>query len=206
MFRRRIPLRPLPLPPRPPLFRRRVPPPTPPLPPRALQALANAHNAMAEGRYAEAAAIFGDLSTEAVQRGMPIRAADLALQASRAHFAADNVEAAMDWARQALRLFARGGRIFRIPPLLAKMATALREKGYTEQAEQLEKEAAQILGEAGVSLDELSASQPKEKRHDALPARCAGCGAPLIPDEIEWHDVHTAECPYCGTLVKATSL
>lgn len=191
MFRRR-PFR------RPPLFRRR------PLPPRVRQDLARAHRLMADGQFAEAAEVFKRLSEEAKRRGMLVRAADLMLQASRAHFAADDVEAALEQARQALRLFVRSGRVGRVPLLLSKMTAALRSKGYDAQADQLEQEAAQALEEMGLSLDEVRQRIPKmlEKR-GSLQAQCSGCGAPLIPDEVEWHDAHTAECPYCGTIAKA---
>jgi len=129
----------------------------------------------------------------------------LALQASRAHFAADRVDAALEQARRALRLFVRGGRAGRVPLLLSKMTAALRNKGYETQADQLEQEATQILEEMGLSLDEVRQQIPvMPERRGSLPAKCEGCGAPLVPDEVEWHDAHTAECPYCGTIAKAT--
>jgi len=193
MFRRR-PFRRL----RRPLLRGRRP-----LPPRVRQALIRANRLMAEGQFAEAGGIFEQLSEEANQRGMLIRAADLALQSSRAYFAASDVDTALEWARQALRLFVRGGRVGRVPLVLSKMTSALRQKGYDAQADQLEREATQALEEVGLSLDEARQRAPQAvERRGSLPARCAGCGAPLVPDEVEWHDAHTAECPYCGTVAK----
>ena len=197
MFRRR-PFR------RPPLSRRRPPLRRNPLPPRVRQALARANRLMGEGQFAEAGRIFGRLSDEAAQRGMLVRAGDLALQASRAHLAADDVEAAVGRARTALRLLARGGRAGRVPLVLSKMTAALREKGHDAQAGQLEREAAMALQEMGLSLDQVSARVPQvAERRGTLPAHCSGCGAPLVPDEVEWHDGNTAECLYCGTVVKA---
>lgn len=198
MFRRRRPVRRPPPPLGGPLHR-------PPLPPRVKRALARANRLMAGGQFAKAAGAFGQLSEKARERGMLVRAADLTLQASRAHFAAGDVGAALEQARQALRLFVRGGRAGRIPLVLSKMTAALRNKGYDAQADQLEQEAAQLLEEMGLSLDEAKQQIPTmpEKR-GSLPAKCGGCGAPLIPDEVEWHDAHTAECPYCGTIAKAT--
>ena len=202
MFRRRPFRRPR----RPPLRGRR------PLPPRVRQELISANSLMTNGQFAEAADVFGHLSEKARQHGMLVRAADLALQAARAHFAADDVEAALERARQALRLFVRGGRAGRVPLILSKMTSALREKGYAAQAERLEQEAEQALEELGLSLDEARQPAPHvaEKRGllrptpgQTLPAQCSGCGAPLVPDEVEWHDAHTAECLYCGTVVKA---
>jgi len=187
---------------------RRRPPRRPPLPPRARRALLRANSLLTDGRFAEAADIFERMSEETKQRGMPVRAADLALQASRARFAADDVEGALERIGEALRLLVRGGRAERVPRVLARATDALREKGYDAQADQLEREAAQMLEEAGLSLDEVRRRAPHVSdqfapQRGSLPARCGGCGAPLVPDEVEWHDAYTAECLYCGTVVKA---
>ncbi|MFQ6102598.1 MAG: hypothetical protein ACE5OS_15410 [Anaerolineae bacterium] len=199
MFRRRPFRR------RPPLRYRRPPSPRRPLPPRIRKALERANSLMADGQFAEAASIFGGLSEEAKQHGMLVRAADLALQASRAYFAADDMGAALERAKQALRLFVRGGRAGRVPLVLSKMTAALRKKGYDAQADQLEQEAEQAFEEMGLSLGEARQRAPHvaEKR-GTLPTHCSGCGAPLVADEVEWHDAHTAECLYCGTVVKAS--
>ncbi len=205
MFRRRPFRRPLLRRWRPPLSPPGAPPRRPPLPPRVRRALTHANSLMADGQFAEAAYIFERLSEEARQRDMLVRAANLALQASRARLAADDVEAAVEQSQEALRLLARGGRAGRVPRVLSRITAALREKGYDAQADQLEQEAAQALEEMGLSLDEVRQRVPHvtEKR-GTLPAHCSGCGAPLVPDEVEWHDTHTAECPYCGTIAKAT--
>ena len=208
MIRRRRPLR------RPGLKPRRLRPLPPPidgparrgvLPPRVRRALAEANRLMEAGRFAEAAASFGTLATKAAEHGFSIRAAELTLRAARAHFAAGHVADAVDEAQEALQLFVQGGRPERVPPVLAKMAEALRQKGHAAEAEQLEQAAEQLLGEQGLSMEEAQRRMPQavEKR-GSLPASCDGCAAPLVPDEVEWHDAHTAECPYCGTIAKAT--
>jgi tetratricopeptide (TPR) repeat protein len=168
------------------------------------QALARANSLMADGQFTEAANIFERLSEEARQRGMLVRAANLVLQASRAHFAADDVETALERAKEGLRLLVRGGRVERVPRVLSRIVKALREKGYDAEAGQLEQEAAQVLEKMGLSFDEARQRVPQvTEKHGTLPARCGGCGAALIPDEVEWHDAHTAECPYCGATLKA---
>lgn len=189
------------------MFRRRPfrRPPRPSVLPGARQALAHANRLMANEQFAEAANIFERLSEEARQRGILVRAANLALQASRAYFAADDVQTALEQAKEGLRLLVRGGRVERVPRVLSRIVKALREKGYDAEAHQLEQEAAQALEKMGLSLDKVRQRIPQvtEKR-GVLPACCNGCGASLVPDEVEWHDAHTAECPYCGTVVKAT--
>jgi len=37
-----------------------------------------------------------------------------------------------------------------------------------------------------------------------LPAKCSACGAPIRPDDVTWLDPQTAECPYCGSVLKTT--
>ena len=197
MFRRRPPRRP-------PVLRRPAGH-RPPLPPRARRVLARANRLAADGRFAEAAGILGRLSDEARQRGMLVRAANLALQASRAHFAAGDVDLALERAREAIRLFARGRRAGRIPPFLAQVTATLREKGYDAEADQLEQEAERVLERMGLSLDQVRQQVPQvAEERGTLPPRCSGCGAPLLADEVEWHDARTAECPYCGAAVRAT--
>ncbi|MCP4543317.1 MAG: hypothetical protein GY832_39895 [Chloroflexi bacterium] len=192
---------------RPPLGRRRAPLPGRgrfPLPPKVRRALTRANRLMANGQFAEAVTIFDRLSEKAKRRDMLVRAANLTLQASRAHFAANNVDVAIDRARDALQLLVRGDRLDRVPRLLSKMTFALREKGYDAQADRLEHDAARMLEEAGSSLQEARERTPQvTERHGTLPPQCRGCGASLVPDEVEWHDMHTAECVYCGTVVKA---
>lgn len=204
MFRRRPPRRP---------FLRRSPfrrapgaPLRPPvLPPKVREALLRANHLMASGQFAEAAEIFEHLAKKAKEHGMVARAAELTLQASRACFAAGDIAAALNHAKESLRLLVREGRAGRIPLLLSKMTAALRGKGYDAQADELEREAERIIGELGLSLEEAKqrAPQPPEKR-GTLPARCSGCGASIVPDEVEWHDAQTAECLYCGAILKAT--
>ena len=169
------------------------------------RALIRANSLMADGQFTEAAIVFERLSDQAKQRGRLVRAADLALQASRAHFAADGVKAALEWAGEAMRLLVRGGRAGRVPRVLSRMTTALRGKGYGAEADELEREVAQALEDMGLTLDEVKQRVPQvTERHGTLPARCSGCGGALVPDEIEWHDAQTAECPYCGTIAKAS--
>jgi hypothetical protein len=167
--------------------------------------LTRANRLSAGGQHAQAAGIFEQLAHRVEQQGMPIRSAELALQASRAHFAAGAIEAALAWARRGIHALIHCGRVGRIPRLLAAATTALRSKGHDAEADELEQEINQALAEAGSSLDEArkQAGAAPEK-HGSLPAQCGGCGAPLVPDDVEWHDAQTAECPYCGTIAKAT--
>ncbi|TET54760.1 MAG: hypothetical protein E3J64_01385 [Anaerolineales bacterium] len=162
-----------------------------------------ANRLVADGQYAEAAGIFEQLANRAEKGNMPIRAAQLSLQATRAHLGAGDVGAAAARAKRALRLLAQGGRPGRIPAVLDRITEALRDKGYNAEADQLEQDAAQVLEEIGLSLEEARRQTPRvPERRGTLPAGCGGCGAPLVPDDVEWHDAQTAQCPYCGMIAK----
>ena len=172
-----------------------------PLPNRARQALMRANRLVADGQCAEAAGIFEQLADRAESGDMPIRAAQLSLQAARAHLGAGDVEATVARAKRALRLLAQGGRPDHIPAVLDRITEALRDKGYNAEADQVE----QVLEEIGLSLEEARRQTPRvPERRGTLPAGCGGCGAPLVPDDVEWHDAQTAQCPYCGTIAKTT--
>jgi hypothetical protein len=140
---------------------------------------------------------------------MPLRAGELALRAARAYLAAGNVSTAIEWAKKGLRALVRGGRVGRVPRVLSRISAELRDAGHAAEADQFEKDVAQALERFGLSLD-AGGQQPLPGAGDhdaaargALATQCAGCGAPLVPDDVEWHDAHTAECIYCGTLARA---
>jgi tetratricopeptide (TPR) repeat protein len=176
-----------------------------PLASKLRRILARANQLMAEGHFSDAGAIYERLCEEGKERGFVARAADFALQAARAYFAAGDVGAALTQAKEALRLLASSGRVGRIPQVLSRMTAALRDKGYDARAGELEQEAERILDEVGLSFEEARRQAPQipEKR-GTLPAKCSGCAAPVVPDEVEWHDAQTAECRYCGTILKTT--
>jgi hypothetical protein len=175
----------------------------PPIP--ALRdALARANRLMADGRYAEAAAVFQRFSREAQRRGLIVRSGDLALQAARARFRSGDVETALEWAHEGIRLLIQGGRPGRAERMLSRTTAALRENGYEAEADQLEQEFRQALERAEVSDRAAQQAAPAPERRGTLPATCSGCASPLIPDEVEWHSADAAECLYCGSIIKAT--
>jgi len=161
---------------------------------------------MADGQFDAAAESFARLSDEVKGQGLPGRAANLALQAARAYLAANRPDAAVKWATTAVGLLVRGGRPGRVGAVLPRITSALRNKGYDAEATRVEQGAKQLLDEMGLSLDEMGPRGPQRaETRGTLPAQCTGCGAPLVPDDVEWHDNQTAECPYCGSILKATA-
>ena len=182
--------------------------------PRPRQMLARANRLFDQGRFAEAAPIFDRLARGAAERGMLNRAGDLYLQSARCHLEMGKANLAIERGKQALRLFGRAGLFGKIGRLMPRIVDALREKGYKAEAEALQKEVEARLAEVppGARLaawpptarPALSVAEGPPMARQELPAKCSACGAPVKPDDVTWLDPQTAECPYCGSVLKAT--
>jgi hypothetical protein len=172
-----------------------------PVLPRPQQMLIQAHRLMEVERYADAAPIFERLAQSAEGHGMLQRAGNLYLQAAHARLELGQAQQAISYGRHALGCFSRAGRPARAALLLPRMLKVLRDRGYETEARALEEEAQTLLARAGLDLSSVPLGAPYRKGN--LPAKCASCGGPLRSDEVEWVDAATAECPYCGTPVKA---
>jgi hypothetical protein len=131
---------------------------------------------------------------------MPLQAAALYAQAARARIemaAPGSQNAAWDavaLGQRTLHLLAGAGRTARAHALLARLLNALERRAYHEQAVTLRAEGAALLGARPPTADTPQA---------ALPTTCPSCNAPLRSDEVEWIDAQSAECAYCGSVVRA---
>ena len=96
---------------------------------------------------------------------------------------------------EALHLLSGAGCTARAWVLLARMLEVLERKHYYEQAVELRAQGTVLLG--AKSKDAVSPPQAR------LPAKCLSCYAPLRADEVEWVDAQSAECVYCGAVVRA---
>lgn len=183
MFRRR-PFRPL--------RGRRPGPPLMPPGQRVPEPLRRAVRLLDEGRFEEAAAAFEGLAQGAEEKGALFRAANLAAQAARCYLNLDDVDKAYDRGRKALELFERAERPAAARRLGDRMVRVLRERGREEQAQALE-------GELG------RAPYPDRTgmRRGELPGKCPQCGGPIKEAETNWVGPSSAECPYCGSVLKA---
>jgi hypothetical protein len=190
----------------------------PPRRPRPRQVLARANKLFDQGKFAEAAPIFGRLAEGAAKRGMLNRAGDLYLQSARCHIEAGNVSLAVERAKQALHLFGRAGLVGKIERLMPRMVDALQQKGYEAEATALRQEVEARLAEAppgrrppagarpsrwpSFARPALSTVEGPPMTRRELPTKCSACGAPIKPDDVTWLDPGTAECPYCGSVLK----
>jgi tetratricopeptide (TPR) repeat protein len=159
---------------------------------------------MAEGKYEEAAKLFGEVAGEATARGAIHRAAQLHLQAAKAHLESGDEGQAIGHGEQAVGALTRSGDLPRAARVLNRVTAELEERGYADAAQQLRERFDEKLREHGLSLAEAGATLPAAPKRGDLPGQCPACLGPLRSDEVDWADATSAECPFCGTIVKTT--
>ncbi len=179
--------------------------------PRPRQMLERANRLFDRGEFAEAVAIFDRLAGGAAERGMLNRAGDLYLQSARCHLEMGKATIAVERGKHALHLFGRAGLFGKIERLMPRIVEALQEKGYNAEAEALRQEVEARLADVPPERRQPPGARPAAGPSTArpmarreLPARCSACGAPVKPDDVTWLDPQTAECPYCGSVLKTT--
>jgi hypothetical protein len=151
---------------------------------------------MQAGRFADAAERFEALAHRAEERGRLQAAAKLSLRAARCFAELDSLDRADDAAERAIHLLIRAGRPERVRQVLPRVLAGLERHGRQADAERLRREVEETF--QGFDF------APGRRRAAArLPAKCDSCGAPIKPDEVAWAGPATAECPYCGGVVKA---
>ena len=183
----------------------------PPRRPRPRRMLLRVNHLFNQGKFSEAAPIFDRLAEGAAERGMLNRAGDLYLQSARCYLETGNAALAVERGKQALRLFGRAGLVGKIERLMPRMVEALQEKGYEAEAEALRQEVEARLAEIPPGRRPPPGVRPAgwppfvepPAARRQLPAKCSACGGPVKPDDVTWLDPQTAECPYCGSVLRS---
>ena len=155
--------------------------------------LQEANMAFEKGEYGRAAERYENIARAADLRGRP-RAAILLLQAGRARALAGQAPLAIPSLRRGLEILAERGQFQRLHQAGTRIIAELHERD-------LEVEATNIEILLGTLLPDSFSAEPEAKR-PAISTHCSSCGAPLHSDEVEWLDDVTAECGYCGSLVR----
>ncbi len=167
-----------------------------PLPPAQMQTLSRANQLLAGGQPLQAAALFTQLADQLQVSNHPRRAANLHAQAAHAFADGQDEADALAQARLALSLFLQYQMVRRTPVFYANITRKLNAKGMKNAADALMKE-------FGSKVGPIPASVAPPTGHGRLPTNCPKCGAPIHGDEAEWVDTSTAECAYCGTLIRS---
>jgi len=172
-----------------------------------------ARKLLQEGRFAQAAGAFDRLARGAEERGMLARAGQLNLEAARCYLRLDDLDSAYERTRKSLRLFREAGRPGRVREVAPRVICVLEERGRHKEAEELKKELEALMGPAppGPRRRPTPVGEPGFPLtpepiivREELPEKCPHCSAPLKDEEVDWVGPHTAECPYCGGVVKLT--
>jgi|SRR5579859_2264316 len=174
-----------------------------------LARLQQANQLMAGGQPGEAAPLFAQLAAQMEASNHPRRAANL--HARAAHAFADNKagQAALGQARSALNLFISNGMVGRTPVFFGNITRKLNNHGMQNAANALQQEYGGRLRAGPLPRRRMAgqaagaAAAPAAPAHGTLPTSCPKCGAPVHGAEANWVDNNTAECDYCGALIRA---
>jgi len=156
------------------------------------ESLRKAMALLEEGKFDGAATTFDELAQEAEERGNSFSAANLTAQAARCYLQLDDVDTAYERGVKALELFKQAQRPGAARRVGESMVKVLRERGREAEAEALERE-----------LKQLPAPARGAAIRGELPPKCLQCGGPIRESEAMWVGPSSAECPYCGSVVKA---
>jgi hypothetical protein len=158
--------------------------------------LEQARRLVANGQPGQAAPMFSKLAEILAAGNRPRRSANLHAQAAHAFADSHNEAASLAQARAALTLFLQLQMVQRAPVFYGNIHRKLVNRGMTKAAEALANEFASKIGP-------LPTQAPPSGRQVArLPTNCPKCGAPVRSQEVNWIDTITAECDYCGSLIR----
>jgi hypothetical protein len=157
--------------------------------------LNDANRLLAQGQAAEAAPLFGQVAQAMEASGHPRRAANLHARAAHAFADAGREALALQHARLALRLFKQYAMAQRLQQFSANILRKFQAGGMAPAAEALQREYGLPASVAAPAAPAAALAR--------LPGACLKCGAPVHSDDVEWIDPHSAECPYCGAVLRA---
>ena len=145
----------------------------------------------------------------------PRRAANLHARAAHAFADNQNGQLALGQARSALNLFIGNRMPLRAPMFFSNITRKMNSRGMQNAAQALQQEyggrlqgGGPLRGGGGLrrrmaGMGGAEPAAPAEPVHGTLPTSCPKCGAPVHGSEINWVDNNTAECDYCGALLRA---
>ncbi len=162
--------------------------------------LNQAHRLMSAGDYIEAGAIFERLARGAVERGIP-RAPFLFIQAGKAYLEGGEKPKGFTLVKHGLNMLADAGRWGELYRVGHRTLDVLEEKGFTVEKDRLTAWLEEVLPENSEQVTEIKLRD--KTKHPILPTACPSCGGPVDPAAVSWRDDVTAECLFCGSMVRA---
>jgi hypothetical protein len=167
-----------------------------PVPPLLIEA----NRLFGEGNYDQAASIYERLAKTANDRQDP-RAPLLFLQSGRAHYLAQENAFATALIHQGISLLAEQGRWVELNRFGSRVLQGMKLLRLDEEADEfrnwMEVSFSEFSGDShGLDIEVEKPLQP------GFPIKCPSCGAPLNSAEIDWVTDSTAECLFCGSIVR----
>ncbi|MFC2028386.1 hypothetical protein ACFLTX_00495 [Chloroflexota bacterium] len=163
--------------------------------------LIKANDLMNAGDYISAAALFDEMASKALSRNGPA-APHLLIQAGKAKIQADQVSEGLVRMKKALGIFAQKKEWIRFQRTRARVVDQLTKRGLVKEAEELNNFMSDSVPDEFSSQITAGSINPVSKAIARLPVSCPGCGGPIRSDQVEWIDEITAECPFCGRVVR----
>ncbi len=162
--------------------------------------LVKANKLFENGEYLEAAELFFKLGDGALARNIP-RAPHLFLQAGRAYLFAGENERAVETSKHALTLFANDKRWIELKHTGDRVVSGLLEHKLDKNAMEIEAWLNDTMPE-GFDFSEEPMRIDNIRKELHLPLTCPSCGGAVNPKDVKWVDDITAECSFCGNMVR----
>jgi len=162
--------------------------------------LIRANKLFSNGKYIDAAALYEKLAVGAYDRGLP-RAPMLFMQSGKALLIAGKVQRGMSITQRGLGILTDQGRWSEFRQFGRRSVNVLNELGYKKEAEGMEEWLKTMLPEKEEANSKEDKTDVIEK--PGFPVTCIACGARVHPDEVVMIDTATAECSFCGSIIKA---
>jgi len=163
--------------------------------------LAEAKRLMDKDDPAAAAPLYAHLAKQMEFSNQPQRAANMHALAAQAFTGALDRTAALIHARMALELFIGHKMNQRAPFFYNSILKELNKQGLASVAQTLQDEFGRKIALLP-GPTEPAAHEPHKDVEPQLPTNCPNCGAPLHPERLTWVNQRTAECEYCGSLIR----
>ncbi|HKZ44038.1 MAG TPA: hypothetical protein VJZ78_03265 [Anaerolineales bacterium] len=163
--------------------------------------LQQANDLLGAGDFQGASQLFDELAQSAMTRNGPA-VPHLLIQAGRAKILTGQIPEGIKNIKGALDVFAQRREWMRLIRTRSRAVQQLRENGMEQEAVDIESYLSDLIPTELSSLQHEEPVTPISKAISRLPVSCPGCGGPIRSDQVEWVDEVTAECPYCGRIMR----
>ena len=124
----------------------------------------------------------------------------LFLQAGRAWFETGDSKAGLTSIQKGLNILEMNRRFQRLNAVGSRIQSELDGKGFAHEASVIGSYLMQMRLDHGLR----DVQNSREVRGSKLPVKCSQCGGSIIPDQVERFKDGSAQCDYCGSVIKLT--